>query len=349
MGLVAQPGSTTIAALSAVLTPTVASTDIAVAYATFSGVKELLRGTPLAGLTAANKRFLVGIDWYRSEPSALAALAALPNSQLKIVDGAYLVEAQNCQPRRTFHPKAYLVNDRTRTLIIGSANLSKNGLRNSIELSLQTSTGSILNAFDAWFANEWGRASQWSTIQARYSQQYVPAKKREYVVTEDDDVPDPAVLRLRWVTPERLRLIRAAQNLWCDVGETHNRDHAGVPGEDMQFTQMTRVFFGSPATVFRRSQPLDDVQLSMAGARSQTRPMYFNEHSSMDRLSLPPPGQEGWPAKYDGETLLFAKSEKGTFAVTIAGSGDRAAWRRQSQSSGFVIPMQNSTREWGVF
>jgi HKD family nuclease len=349
MRLIAQPGSTTVAALSAALTPTVSSIDIAVAYATFSGVKELLYRTPLAGLVAANKRFLVGIDWYRSEPAALATLARLPNSELHVVDGAYLVGAQNCQPRRTFHPKAYLVNDRTRTLLVGSANLSKNGLRNSIELSLQSSTGSALDAFDAWFTNEWRRATQWARIQARYSEQYIPAKKREYVVTEDDDVPDPAVLNLRWVTSERLRIVRAAQNLWVDVGHLHNRDLQGLPGTDLQFTQMTRIFFGAPATIVPGNSHLLDVELSMRGARSQARPMVFNDASSMDRLSLPVPGQAGWPARYDDETLLFTKSATGSFTVTMAGPGERATWRRQSQSTGLVIPMARNRREWGVF
>ena len=349
MGLITQPAATTIGTLAKALTESAAAFDVAVAYATFSGVRELINSTRLAGLLGTKKRFLVGIDWFRSEPGALDTLAALRESQVRVVDGKYLIATPNCQPRRTFHPKAYMITDKKCTLVVGSANLSANGLRKSAELSLVTHDPGDTSAFANWFDAEWANASLWQRIRTTYIDQYPTAKCREYVTTEDDDIPDDNSIRVRWVTPERLRLMRAAQNLWADVGHLHNRDPQGLPGTDIQFSQMTRVFFGYPARIVPGNTHLLDIPLSMKGAQTEIRPMVFNDASSMDRLSLPVPGQSGWPEKYDDETLLFTKAADASFQVRMASRADRPAWRRQSQTNGFTVPMSRNRREWGVF
>jgi hypothetical protein len=297
-------------------------------------------------LPKAAKRFLVGIDWFRSEPSALDTLERLAKNGVRIVDAPHLLSTTTCQPRTTYHPKAYSVKSDRATLVVGSANLSRNGLQRSIELSLTTNDATEISSFDAWFDTQWRVATPWTTIRNTYSDRYRVAKARELVVT-DDDVADPQVLRLRWVTEQRLRLMRSAQNLWTDVGHLHNR--GALPGTDLQFTQMARVFFGHPATIVPGNTHLLDVRLSMTGAQPQTRPMVYNRSSSMDRLSLPVPGENGWPAQYDDETLLFSKSADGTFLVTMATGRDRATWRQRSENTGFALPMSGGHREWGVF
>lgn len=347
MSLIIQPGMPTITALAAALSLSTSSFDAAVAYVTFSGIRELRDHSSLPSLANTKKRFLAGIDWFPSQPVALDALALLPRCDVRIFDGRYLVSTANCQPRRTFHPKAYLVVDTASTLIVGSANLSANGLRRSTELSLETADASEIAAFNAWFNVEWGKATPWSEIRTIYSRQYLSARKKEYTVTEEDDVPDPATLRIRWVNPERLRLMGTAASLWIDVGHLHNR--RPLPGTDLQFSQMTRVFFGHPPVVVPGNTPLCDVPLSMARAQSQTRPLVYNKASSMDRLSLPVPGEAGWPARYDNETLLFTKSADGSFTVRMASGNARADWKKQSESYGFTIRMPRDQREWGVF
>jgi len=46
---------------------------------------------------------------------------------------------------------------------------------------------------------------------------------------------------------------------------------------------------------------------------------------------------------------LFMKAADGSFMVKMACGNDRAAWRRKSQASGFVVTMARDFREWGVF
>ena len=348
MALIAQPGSTTIDALNGLLSASTIRMDASIAYATFSGARLLLGDTSLRALRRANKRFLVGIDWFRSEPAAIDALHALTRGSVKIVDGAYLVP-NGCRPRVTYHPKAYLVEAARTTLIVGSANLSANGLQRSIELSLKSSNNSDVSAFENWFEPQWRAATPWPRIRTAYKSLYRSRPTQQIVVTEDDDIAAPDVLAIRWVTPERLRQMRSAENLWADVGSLHNRKRQNEPGTNLLFTKMTRVFFGHKAEIVAGNTPLLDVPLSMSGAQSQVRPMHFTKKSDMDRLSLPVPGLRGWPARYDNETLLFTKSSDGSFLVAMASGGDRTRWKRQSKSNGFVISMPNSKREWGVF
>lgn len=348
MALITQPATATIAELSAALTPSVTAFDASVAYVTFSGVRELLSVSRLKQLRNIRKQFLVGIDWFRSEPAALDMLASLPNGHLRVVDGSYVISRPKCQPRRSFHPKAYLITAARSTLIVGSANMSQNGLRASIELSLRTCDNTEIAAFREWFSSAWETATPWERLRANYREMYVTAKSREFVFTDDDDVPAD-VMQIRWVNPETLRKARAAQNLWIDVGGLHNRDPQDLPGTDLQFPQMTRVFFGYPPRIVPGNTPLLDIPLTMSGAQAVTRPMVFNNASSMDRLSLPVPGEGGWPAQYDFGCLLFTKAGDGTFLVKKAGQGERAEWRRLSMSTGFVDTMPRGQREWGVF
>src|SRR5919201_1134971 len=68
--------------------------DVAVAYATVSGVRSLL--PVFENLAGANwdgieKRWVVGIDWCRSDPVALDQLSALAGSSVRIWDGEALV------------------------------------------------------------------------------------------------------------------------------------------------------------------------------------------------------------------------------------------------------------------
>lgn len=75
--------------------------DSAVAYVTDSGVDALLREVSAQGADVAwnglTKRFLVGIDWYRSDPTALERLAGVP-ATIRVHDGLRVVDRKGCVP-----------------------------------------------------------------------------------------------------------------------------------------------------------------------------------------------------------------------------------------------------------
>jgi HKD family nuclease len=164
--------------------------DVAVAYAVVGGVQlleEELGASP--EWTSIRKRWLVGIDWCRTQPLAASALANQPRSSVRIVNGEELVRRSGCVPATTYHPKGFLtrrVEDRRTTargLLLGSANLSRNGLRNGHELDYwvnardnnfradQLAFQSIRSA-SAWFDRLWRASTPYGVIESRYTDVY---------------------------------------------------------------------------------------------------------------------------------------------------------------------------------
>jgi HKD family nuclease len=118
-----------------------------VAFAKRSGyneIKALLKKRIAKGMKAT---FVVGIDFYQSEPEVLSSLLELKKGgKVDVYMGA---TGRDC----TFHPKLYIFERRNRVkAIVGSANLTGGGLCNNYELSaLLEGTKSELTAIiDAW-------------------------------------------------------------------------------------------------------------------------------------------------------------------------------------------------------
>ncbi len=89
----------------------------AVAYATWGGVlllDRLFRDGLGLRWNDLHKQWLVGIDWCRTDPSALTRLAALTNSTVKVPSGEFLVCRKGCRAVTPYHPKLFvLLADRT--------------------------------------------------------------------------------------------------------------------------------------------------------------------------------------------------------------------------------------------
>jgi hypothetical protein len=109
----------------------------AVAYASFSGVRVLEKRIVThigSSWCQINKRWLVGIDWCRSDPSALTRLASMPRSNVRVPNGRAVVKTTRCTPREPFHPKLFIfVGPKASAIICGSGNLSANGLTGGCE------------------------------------------------------------------------------------------------------------------------------------------------------------------------------------------------------------------------
>jgi HKD family nuclease len=108
--------------------------DCMTAFARWSGYKllaKILRSALDKGLSV---RFVIGLDFYHTEPAVLSALFSLgekyPHQFKLYISGR--------QRRYTFHPKAYVFryDDGACKLVIGSANLTKGGLSLNHEFSI---------------------------------------------------------------------------------------------------------------------------------------------------------------------------------------------------------------------
>ncbi|BAL23684.1 phospholipase D-like domain-containing protein [Azoarcus sp. KH32C] len=120
-----------------------------VAFARESGwteVKDALEDALKQGVRA---QVVVGLDFFQTEPPVLFSLHALSKRYPKHLH--FFVSGKS--RKRTMHPKAYVFHyeDRSSTLIIGSANLTAGGLCSNHELSLmaETACDTLANAISA--------------------------------------------------------------------------------------------------------------------------------------------------------------------------------------------------------
>ena len=158
--------------------------EVPVAYAVAGGVRlleERLGADPK--WPTLRKRFLIGIDWCRSDPIALDAIAAFPKSSLRIVDGAQVVQNPGCRPSRSYHPKAFIFTSKWRQegegtmgCLIGSGNLSRNGLTFGREVDVwvdSTGTGDpqiakSLSELHRWFEQLWKVSTKYEDVRDAY-------------------------------------------------------------------------------------------------------------------------------------------------------------------------------------
>jgi HKD family nuclease len=343
--------------------------DVAVAYAVVGGVQLLQQNLgSSAAWSAMSKRWLVGIDWCRSQPTALAALNALPNSSVRIFDGETLVDRSGCKPTVTYHPKGFItkrVDGRrvgSRGLLLGSANLSFNGLRVGNELNLwfagardsgEPDSFSALSSVASWFAGLWATATPYGLISSRYAAMYKTQQASSGPAVTDDDVsPISITTGRRGLTERDLVRLRSFDRFWIDTGRLYSNLGEARSGNQLELKRFSRVFFGFPALDMSVNTRIGAIDLTYLGARYPDRHLRYGDNG-MDKLDLPVPGGAA-PTDYRDVAICFTRvlDARGrlSFRMNIASSSDRATWRRQSQRLDSLFRMGGrSTREFGVF
>ncbi len=339
----------------------VSAIDVAVAYAMDSGVTELLRAIDAAVAPRTwnrlRKRWLISFDFLRTQPTALDRLAKLANSQVRVFDGAEVVARKGCRPRTTWHPKVFVAHGPSaRAAIVGSANLSANGLlhgnehgtaqvatnsRSPLEKQLWSSIGQSMK----WFNNSWSGATDYAAIRDAYADRYTAEARILGGPTGDDESDaDPG-------EAEREFILRRSQYLWIEAGNiTRNRGQF-KPGDQLMMSRGTRAFFGLSTAAVPRDTFIDDVAiLNVDGVTVEDRPLRFS-NNSMEVLTLPVP-ESPWPSAYDNETLLFSKVAFGSalgFQLEVGSQQKIARWKRKSRGAGTLYKMRGPGRQWGVF
>ena len=324
--------------------------DAAIAYATQSGVVALEESLgELAGWRTACKRWLIGIDYCRSDPTALAHLDTLSESEVRIFDGLFVASREGCVPRNPYHPKAYLLQGQDiSTVVIGSGNMSRTGLCFSVEAGIRASSsmnGPVRNMRD-WFSKHWNCATPFREIAEQYDQQYGSKDNRQHpTVSDEDTVPESASSRGQ-LRSDDLRKLRVCQHLWIKAGNLHRNRGPGRRGNQLMLKRNSRVFFGFPARDLTPNSTVGSVAIRSGGHLREQCSLRFSDNS-MDVLTLPIPEVEG-PESYDRTTLHFERTGVREFDLTIGVPGTVRQWKRWSQSIGGAFRMQ-SGREWGVY
>lgn len=330
--------------------------DAAIAYATTRGVTELL--AIIRNAPPLQMRWLIGVDWCRSHPQALSRLAALCQSEVRIHDGAHVVARRGCTPRVPFHPKSWILRGTGElAVVVGSGNLSGTGLTRGYEhgsllmvrrprSAAERSLWEAMRSVCEWFDAAWPKATPYAAIQDAYAGRYsdfVPGP-----VPTDDDATDAPSTGAGGADPERVRQLRAATHLWIEAGTLSRNRGPDRPGNQLDMSAMSRVFFDFSARAVPRNTVLGPVRMCFAGVMFEENMRFGDNH--MDKLNLPVPGGGG-PDTYDARTLLFMRKlddEGFYFELVVGDDGPTADWIATSEAAGTRYEMR-SGRRWGVF
>ena len=322
----------------------------AIAYATQSGVAEICAVLgDVAGWRDARKQWLVGIDFCRSDPQALAHLAELAHSTVRVHDGAFVSGRSGCAPRVSYHPKMYVFSgpDDCAT-VVGSGNLSQTGLRLGVEAGVSISSNNIAD-FDPllrWYKKMWRGATPLGDIEAAYARQYAAHENRRQPAPVEDDAAPASAGRRGQLTPAQLRQLRVCEHLWIEAGNLHENRGPDRPGNQLMLKRNTRVFFGFQAEELEPDTLVGSVTIGHEGHERRDCSLRFS-NNSMDVLTLPIPGDEG-PEAYDQEVLLFCRSGVRRFDLELGSRANAVSWRKQSERIDGAFQM-TSGRRWGIF
>lgn len=322
----------------------------AVAYATHSGVAELeaaLGGSP--GWKKASKQWLVGIDHCRSDPVALAHLAGLPKSGVRIFDGEFVSGRAGCAPRYSYHPKAWLLmGPRRSAAVVGSGNLSRTGLLLGIEAAAAVSVSKTdaIQGMRSWFSSQWREATRFAAIEDRYRKEHDSIENRRHPPASEEDAAPGSASKTGQLRPDELRKLRVCRHLWIEAGNVTRNRGPDRPGNQLMMKRNSRVFFGFAAADLERDSFIGDVVIRFDEYLRPNCPLRFS-NNSMDVLTLPVPVQEG-PEAYDRKTLHFEQTGVRDFRLTIGRMADVKKWKQRSASVEGEFKMKGG-RRWGVY
>ena len=330
--------------------------DVAIAYATPGGVREIL--PILRAVEDRRLRWLVGIDWCRSHPQALLQLSELPASDVRIHDGEYVVTRRACTPRISYHPKTWILRGADElAVIVGSGNLSGNGLTKGYEhgsllmvrhpsSQAETLISDSMRPVCDWFDSAWSRSTPYSSIRSDYEGQF--RSVISVPTPTDDDSTDVNESGQGSVDLLRVRQLRVATNLWIESGTLSRNRGPDRPGNQLDMSAMTRVFFEFPASAVPPNTVLGAVNIRYLNNVYPVNMRFGNNH--MDKLNLPIPEEEG-PSSYDGSGLLFQRRLEGSqsvFNLVVLRGGVDGNWLSSSRAAETSFAM-TSGRRWGVF
>jgi len=330
---------------------------VAVAYATTGGVrileKTLTRALP-SRWEGIRKQWLVGVDWCRSDPPALARLLHLPNSAVRIPNGQALVTERDCLPAETYHPKLFIFSGDQRVAVIcGSGNLSANGLTRGCECgsaqvySTARSTG-IRNGpstLTNWFRSAWRVADAYGHLRLPYETLCRRKAKRQALLPTEDDIPPPKPdgTAGKGLSEHQIRQLRTLDHLWIEAGALGANLGRGIPGNQLDMKRFTRAFFRAPVENIAPNTNIDRITLVWDGVQHTERTLKFGDNK-MDKLNVPPVGSRD-DLFYRGKTLLFTRQPDGTFVFDVGDDAQKERWKARSREVVYRV----GRREWGLY
>lgn len=332
------------------------------AYATDAGVKLLLNALKenMTGWHQIEKRWVVSIDYARTEPEAFKKLLSLNNSVVRVPSFEAIMKKKDFKPKRNFHPKTILFDSNNGIeagpvgLVVGSGNLSLSGMSLGFESAMAINWSK--RSSKKYKSNFREIAKEIHSIEEIFSiatpitvsmiNEY--RNKRPIIKQKFDDDSD----EISDITQENSELdiskaiaLRTSRHFWIDVAYVAPNRGKGIPGNQIDMQRGSRTFFGFSPETIKRNAPLGDVNIRYNDAPVTCHMRFGNNF--MDKLNLPIPGADG-PETYENKTLMFEKLRDGTYSLTIGSKAGISKWKRLSKKTKTLYQMQ-SGREYGVF
>jgi HKD family nuclease len=267
------------------------------AYATQSGLAafDLEFGQQFWDTTPT--RWLFGIDYGRSQPQAIRALSEKSNTDVRICDGAWLVQQEGFLPRRDFHLKTSFMwgqGGNRHGAVIGSGNFSSNGLKRSIEAGASIFAEPSRDEDAAYqealaAANDmWDQATPALSILDDYEGKWTKSFSRAAPHAAPEEVPGPRDL------------------FWIETGYVTRNRGALRPGNQIDLPRgMSRYFGFAPAQNLPLNSTIGEITFLTPTAGPVTRNLRLG-NNSMEKITLPIPEDHGFDL-YDGKVLVFAR------------------------------------------
>lgn len=282
------------------------------AYATQSGVVAFDLGLGGDFWTGVSSRWLFGIDYGRTQPQALRFMLEKPNTDIRIYDGAWVVEREGFLPRRDFHMKTSFLINKTNArfgTVIGSGNFSSNGLRRSVECGASHRTSKPIEFQKTFYAafkaaeGLWEAATPAQDILEAYEDRW---KSAVAIKTGGPDEPLPNY--------------EDVEAFWIEAGYVTPNRGEGKPGNQIDMPRGMNRYFGFNAP---NDLPVNSV-IGSVTFKPPSGGLVSNNlrlgNNMMEKISLPIPEKHGFDI-YDGKVLVFVP-EAGLFRMWALEAAD---------------------------
>lgn len=340
------------------------SLRVSVAYATPSGTKALVDRlkSRMVSWKNINKQWLISIDFGRTHPDALKYLSNLPNSNLHVPNGDYLLN-NKLRPVQCFHPKTFIFEThRNRQsgslgLFAGSANISLSALYSGTEHGTMTIwslplnkklKSAFVNAKNSiqWWNEIWGNSTP---LSKSFLRQYVVLWNKYATKFNEDD--SKRVNKFTRVTKGEVDTNKGliwnnAKYFWIQTYELYHNRGAFLPGNQVDLRRGSRVFFGFSPEKVPRNTVLGYITIHYRNNIPCRRSVRF-ANNSMDKINLPIPGNGG-PPTYDNSVILFERIKVDEYRIKLGNPREIAEWKSVSQKKDLIYRLSGG-REFGFF
>jgi hypothetical protein len=329
--------------------------DAHFAFATATGVADLTLVLDQASRETegrfAAQRWLLSLDFGHTEPEALEMLLALPHSQVRVMDGSYLLR-RGLRPRRSFHPKTLVLAAGRLAPVaayLGSGNLTRSGLRFGNEHGMLSAVAHPANELERREAallrghlrqmrRVWDDAEHLSASMLGLYRQ-LRLDRPPSVQNETETQIEPRGKRVDGLPPEQVVALRRDRRFWVETGNMYTNLGPGDSGNQLDLKRGTRAYFGFSASAPLTSSHIGKTTLVFRDQRHE-RNLRFGDNS-MDKIDLPVLSPR---VDYVQQTVMFTRRRDRAFECELLSPAAAAEVKAKSVDRGTAYAMAGDRR-----